>query len=1023
MTDNVFPSELPDWSNNNVIHHNTLKPRSHFYIYSSEGDALTHDTSRAKAQCLSGTWKFSLSKSPFEGPRGFYRKEFDTYGFSDIQVPGMWQLQGHGKGPHYTNYDYPWPVDPPHVPYQDNECGRYVTRFTVKEAFADHQLRLRFEGVDSAFSVWVNGKKVGYSQGARNPSEFDITSYVDVDCDCENVLAVEVYQHSDGRYLEDQDEWWLSGIFRDVYLHAFPKVHLLDYQITTDLDKNFEDATLKVRVDMCTASEVEVKLLDANGRRITKDSKTIHSLGNFSFHVKNPRKWTAETPYLYTVVLNVLDGDHCSVAQRIGFRAAGLIDGVFCVNGQPIKLRGTNRHENHPDFGRAVPYEFMRNDLLTMKRHNLNAIRTSHQINDPRLYDVADELGLWILDEADLECHGMGVIGGDASKFLSDNPDWKEAYVDRARQMVARDKNHACVIIWSLGNESFYGRNHQAMYDCIKEMDKTRLVHYEGDGNAQTADIYSWMYPEIKRIDEFGKERDWKKPLVICEFLHAMGNSCGNAKEYVESFYRHPRLMGGFVWEWANHGLRTKSDRGEDYMGYGGDFGDFPNDSNFVMDGMMWSDHKRGPNLIEYAKAIEPVQTVSFKDGVVGVINRYDFLSLEHLKMSWEIRKDNGRSRSVFASGSAQPLGSPAPHTEGKIRLDGFHDNLLRDVSGESYLHLSFKLKESTNWAPAGHQVTFGEIQLSKPQPLCELLPAQLVTAKPKLTKTPDNRLSITSAIGSSKWVIDLVHGNLVSWVRPSQHCKELITEGSFMDFYRAMTDNDSRGHGRQWSDRYVHQTSNNIRKVIWGTIDGGVQVTVTNRIAPVVLAWAVDTTFTYTFRGDSLHVRVQGKPGGLMLPDTFARIGLTAGIAGVDQVRWWGRGPGESYTDKKLSQSVGHWKANVDDQWMDYEYPQDGGNKTDVRWVELLDDNSERILKASFGSQDGASFSTMHYSTKDIDEAKHPYELHRKRRGDTVLRLDWKHHGLGGASCGPWTLPEYQLSAKDEFDFEVLLE
>ena len=548
----LLGGKKPDWSNLEVIHRNTLPPRSHFFLYDNEADALTHDTTRAKAQCLSGKWKFALSKSPFEGPREFFRRDFDTYGFTDINVPGMWQLQGHGKGPHYTNYDYPWPVDPPNVSYENNECGRYITHVTVKEDFKKHQRRLRSEGVDSAFTVWLNGQEVGYSQGARNPSEFDVTPFVDLHR--QNVLAVEVYQRSDGSYIEDQDEWWLSGIFRDVYLHAFPKAHPVDYHIVTDLDKKYKNATLNVKLDVSATTEVELKLLDEDGCIVANDVKTVKSHGTFGLSISNPKKWTAETPNLYTVVLNfTTPSDRSSVAQRIGFRSVGLIDGVFCVNGHPIKLRGVNRHENHPDFGRAVPYDFMRQDLLTMKQHNVNAIRTCHQINDPRMYDVADELGLWILDEADLECHGFGVLGGDASKFASDNPAWKEAYVDRARQMVARDKNHACVIIWSLGNESFYGQNHQAMYDCIKEMDTSRQVHYEGDGNAQTVDMFSRMYPEVKYIEDFAKERDWKKPLVICEFLHAMGNSCGNAKEYVEAFYRHPRVMGGFVWEWANH--------------------------------------------------------------------------------------------------------------------------------------------------------------------------------------------------------------------------------------------------------------------------------------------------------------------------------------------------------------------------------------------------------------------------------------------------------------------------------------
>lgn len=547
----THPISLPDWSNVDVIHRNTLPPRSNFYLYDTEAAALTRDVTKAKVQCLSGKWKFHLSRSPFEGPRDFHKAHFRGDEFKDIVVPGMWQLQGFGKGPHYTNYLYPWPVDPPNVSYQENECGRYMTSFTVDKSYAEHQLRLRFEGVDSSFTVWVNGKEAGYSQGSRNPSEFDVTEFIQVGK--ENHLAVEVYQRCDGSYIEDQDQWWLSGIFRDVYLHAFPKVHPVDFHVITDLDEKFEDATLRVKVDVSASCTVELKLLDGQQKKFASHTLKVSKSDEFKLDIKSPHKWTAETPYLYSLVLNFLDGTGCSLMQRVGFRKTGLIDGVFCINGNPVKFRGVNRHEHHPDHGRAVPYEFMRRDLLIMKNHNINAIRTSHQINDPRLYDVADELGLWILDEADLECHGFAAVDGDAASYTSDNPTWKEQYVDRARQMVARDKNHACVIMWSLGNEAFYGRNHQAMYDTIKAMDGTRLVHYEGDWNAQTVDIYSRMYSDIDYVESVAKERDWKKPLVLCEFLHSMGNSEGNAKEYIDLFYKHPRLMGGFVWEWANH--------------------------------------------------------------------------------------------------------------------------------------------------------------------------------------------------------------------------------------------------------------------------------------------------------------------------------------------------------------------------------------------------------------------------------------------------------------------------------------
>lgn len=549
-----YPGSLPDWSNVDIVHRNTLPPRSSFSLYDDEISALTRDPTKARVKCLSGTWGFHLSKSPFDNWQSFYQPGFDHGELGQINVPGMWQMQGYGKGPQYTNINFPWPVDPPNVPYDENECGRYWKTFTVDEAFGrNRQLRLRFEGVDAAFTVWVNGQEIGYSQGSRNPSEFDITKAVYIGADFENFLAVAVYQRCDGSYLEDQDQWWLSGIFRDVDLHSFPLVHLEDFRVVTDLDEKYEDATLRVEIGVSAACRVELKLFDMNFRLVAHDTRTISSTGWIKMQLKDPRKWTAETPYLYTLILNLCSDDSCSLSQRIGFRSINLVDGVFCVNGNPIKIRGVNRHEHHPDHGRAVPYEFMKHDLLLMKRNNINAVRTCHQINDPRFYDLADELGLWVLDEADLECHGFAATGADAAKFTSDNPIWETQYVDRARQMVARDKNHACVIMWSLGNESFYGRNHQAMYDCIKEMDPTRLIHYEGDWFAETVDIFSRMYSPVGEIEDFAKERVWSKPLVLCEFLHAMGNSCGAAKEYIEAFYRHPRLMGGFVWEWANH--------------------------------------------------------------------------------------------------------------------------------------------------------------------------------------------------------------------------------------------------------------------------------------------------------------------------------------------------------------------------------------------------------------------------------------------------------------------------------------
>lgn len=635
-----------DFNNLRVIHRNTLPPRSHFFLYHSEEDALeaaqTHDLSRSKSQLLSGTWKFFHTYGQFPGPRDFFREGFDTSGWDDIQVPGMWQLQGFGKGPQYTNIPYPFPCDPPNVPL-DNECGRYSRTFTVGPEADDHQIRLRFEGVDAAFIVWVNGQAVGYSQGSRNPSEFDITDLVRAQGET-NTLAVQVYQRCNGSYIEDQDQWWLSGIFRDVYLLYFPKIHLQDYSIWTEIATKHSPAVIHIHHERShPSSHLELSLYDPRGKKLLSKTVTSHTDAPFRLTVSETLEWTAETPHLYFLAFH-LAGSDSYVCQRFGFREVRLINGVLSINGAPIKIRGVNRHEHHPDSGRTVPYEFLKRDLLLMKTHNINAIRTSHQINDPRLYDLADELGLYIMDEADLECHGcqMAVEGTNPASLLSDNPDWEESYLDRARQMVQRDKNHASVIFWSLGNESFYGRNHKAMYNWIKSVDPRRPVHYEGDSSAATADMYSRMYLPVAFLVAFAQEKGWTKPYVLCEYAHAMGNGPGAIKEYVEAFYKYPRLIGGFVWEWANHGLRTKTKDGIEYMAYGGDFGDDPNDGCFVMDGLVDSNHDPTPGLVEYKKAIEPVQTLGVEGKGVRIVNRYDFLTLDHLDCKYAIISEDG---------------------------------------------------------------------------------------------------------------------------------------------------------------------------------------------------------------------------------------------------------------------------------------------------------------------------------------------------------------------------------------------
>ena len=570
---------INDWENLKVLHRNRMPDRAYYIPYHDVDSALVGQPGASRYfKLLNGIWKFSYSQTPAESPEGFYREDYDVSAWDDIEVPLSWQLAGYGR-PHYTNVIYPFPVDPPRTP-TENPTGCYRRDFYIPEDWEGHRICLRFEGVDSAFHVWVNGREVGYSQGSRLPSEFDITRLVRTG---RNSVSVRVYQWCDGSYIEDQDMWWLSGIFRDVYLIARPKLHLYDFFIKTQLDEEYRDAVLNIKAffnnySKCEASgyRMEIDLLDAQGSSVLQqpwscdisvpggDQKTLE----VEIPVSNPEKWSAEYPYLYKLLFIIKD-DQGQVQEvipsRVGFRNIELRDGNFLVNGVPIMIKGVNRHDHHPDLGRAVPLEAMIKDVILMKRHNINTVRTSHYPNDPRFYDLCDEYGLYVIDEADLECHGFTVI--DDLNQLSDNPEWQDAYVERMVRMVERDKNHPSIIMWSLGNESGFGCNHEAMAAKAREIDPTRLIHYEGETSSifdkedlepKAADVYSTMYTSVEKMAEVGQMTSMKRPHILCEYAHAMGNGPGGLKEYWDVFYKYKRLQGGCVWEWLDHGIRQK---------------------------------------------------------------------------------------------------------------------------------------------------------------------------------------------------------------------------------------------------------------------------------------------------------------------------------------------------------------------------------------------------------------------------------------------------------------------------------
>ena len=1058
-----FPEGRPDWCNLHVIHRNALPPRSYFFLYETEHDALSANTALACSVKLSGTWKFHHSNSPFEAPQGFEAPTYDTSQWPEIQVPGIWQLQGWGK-PVYTNVPYPFFVDPPNVPFDDNQTGSYVRKFTVPATFANQKLRLRFEGVDSAFHVYLNGRLVGYSQGSRNPSEFDITELADVSGD--NTLAVRVYQYCDGSYLEDQDQWRFSGIFRDVFLLPFPHDSIGDFHVETILDHDYKDAELKVKIWTSGATtDIVAKLLDADGTEVVKVSTTVNPpSGECSLKIDNPKKWSAEAPNLYKLVLSWRDRH---IVQNVGFRKIEIKDGIYLINGKRIVFRGANRHEHHPNHGRAVPYEFMKQDLLIMKRHNINAVRTCHQPSDPRLYALADELGLWIMDEADVECHGfahidslalspedkklpfderMALVSGHSARITSDNTEWREHYVDRTLQLVHRDKNHPCVVMWSLGNEAFYGCNFESMYEEIKKIDQSRPVHYEADhgtvsahtiSEPKTVDVASRMYPQVEDIIDFGERSGTTKPLVLCEYIHAMGNGPGNIKEYIDAFYRYPALQGGWVWEWANHGLQMKDERtGEEYYAYGGDFGDEPNDYNFIMDGVLFSGHTPTPGLIEYAKAIEPVQVESYKEGAITIINRYDTIGLSHLKCHAILIGDGYKK-------SLGELNIPAqvhPHTKADIKLPTFDTS---GIKGELYLQVDFVLAEDTNWASAGHLVASSQHQIQPPN----ALPPPLAAISPPTITSAHSTLTITTQ--STTYTLSLPSGRLTSILKSTTELLHAHA-GPTLTLFRALTDNDRPQDGQDWLLKLVALGKPNTYHVSWDTHTdkGTVSVTIKQKLGPPSLSWHLDTIVIYTFHASGqLHIHTTAIPQGPNLPLTLPRLGFEFSMPqAFDTVSWFGRGPGESYSDKKLSQHFGNYEASVDKLWVDYEFPQENGNRTDVRHVtfcaskpagwgllEQVKDISlgsgekapSPSLTARFGTQEGFSFQASHYSARDVEEAKHPHELRRKRKEEVIVRLDAKHHGLGTGSCGPKTRPEYALSVEEgkAWEFEVWLE
>lgn len=1005
------------WENPEVVAVNRMRARAQLIPYTDAAAAVRRVPEESPwIQILNGMWKFAYVERVDDVPEGFYEEGYDVSDWDEIPVPSNWQVEGYGR-PHYTNRDYPFPVDPPYVP-DENPTGCYRRTFTVPEHWTGRQVILRFDGVDSAFYVWVNGTEVGFSKGSRNSAEFDITPYVRQGS---NTLAVQVMQWSDGSYLEDQDMWWLSGIFRDVTLISEPKVHIFDHYIRTELDEKYVDATLRVRATIRNASQDDVKDYTLSWQLLDQDlvpvleqavqtQLSVHAGAEVQVDVDqfiaNPNKWTAETPYLYTLVLTLTDASGQDVhvgATRVGFRTVEIKGGQLRVNGVPIMIKGVNRHEIHPDLGRTVPWETMVEDILIMKRNNINAVRLSHYPNDPRFYELCDEYGLYVMDEADLETHGFVSVGNRS--LLSDDPLWQKAYLDRMEAMVERDKNHPSIIMWSLGNEAGFGRNHVAMEQWTRQADPTRPIHYEQDYEATIADIVGPMYPHLPRLIELAEEPEWTKPVILCEYAHAMGNGPGSLKEYWEAFYKYPRLQGGFIWDYIDQGLRRVNPDGTEGFVYGGDFGDEPNDRNFNINGILLPDRTPSPATFEYKKVLEPVkvEAVDLDRGLVRLVNRYDFLGLDHLQLSWTLMAG---AKCVQSGTVLMP--EVAPGESGEVRIPYSKPKVL-EPGAEYWLDIRFTLAYATPWAEQGHEVAWAQFPLAWSAPKSAAARVYLPLRVEETAKTLD-------IVGQDVSVrFDKQRGVIGAF---AYHGRELLVAGPKLNFWRAPIDNDRKALEAKWRKAGLDRLTHRIEDLHAERLsEGEVQVRVASRIAPPIWGHGFRCQLVYTFRGDgSVLIEAEGTPYG-ELP-YLPRIGLQMTLPGtLDWVRWFGLGPHETYVDSKEAGRLGVYTCNVDELYTPYVYPQENGNRSEVRWATFTD---LRGFGLRVVGHPDFNFGAHRFTTQDLERATHTWEL--PRRDTITLNVDYKHHGLGSHACGPEPLPEYRLEP-EPFRFVVELQ
>lgn len=984
--------QLADWQDPKVTQRNRLSPRSLLIPFADDASATTGERARSPwYRSLNGTWDFFYAESMADIPADAHADEANSEGWGTLPVPSVWQMHGYGT-PQYVNVQYPFPLDPPYVP--DHAMGCYRTTFRIPSGWDGRKIHLTFDGVCSAFTVWINGEEVGFSKGSHVPAEFDIGELLRGG---ENQLAVIVHQWSDASYLEDQDMWRHNGIFRDVWLAALPQNAIRDIIATSELSDDFSHATLTVQVD--GGVDCQAELIDPDMMPVAKVD-VVDSVATFEF--QHPALWSSESPNCYTLVVRNNSNGEVQEVQRqlVGFRTVEIRDQQLWVNGVSIKIQGVNRHDDHPDFGFAVPIDAMEADIVLMKQHNVNTVRTAHYPNDSRFYDLCNLHGLFVIDEADLETHGM--LFSDISG-LSDDPLWQDAYLDRVQRMYWRDKNHPSIIIWSLGNESGYGQNHDAMYAWLKEQDPSRPIHLEVEHlrgqDVGATDMLSTMYPDMETVITEG-EKSEPKPYIMIEYAHAMGNGPGSFKEYWEAIRSHKRLIGGLVWEWSDHGIRRYTDDGREYFAYGGDFGEFPHDGLFCIDGLTNPDREPHPSLIEMKKVYEPVELDLVDASTIRLTNRRYFTDLRDVSV-----------RCVISS-AGQPLitewldvAELAPGASVDIALDDLE--MFADQP-DSWLDCYVTLTNDASWADAGHEIAHMQVQLCAPQG------AGIADLPVGALFVTDESGEITIQTDLGIIVFDRAHGTITSWEVNRQ---DMIAVGPQFDVYRAPTDNDKYAL-EQWAWARLEQSSVQTRSVeIESRSESDVVILVKGILGAPSRAplFSLETRYTVHGSGDVI-VETIAIPGPTAKDlETLPRVGLTMQLPGTfEQVVWRGLGPHENYPDRDFAATYNTWNSTVSELLTNYVMPQDCGNRGGSHWVTVAPEHGYGLLA---WSDEEIAIKALPVTAHQLNAAKHTVDL--EPGATTVVSLDHRVAGLGSSICGPRPLDQYLVPA-EEFRFTI---